>query len=123
MMKRIFVTGLLLAATLPAAAELIEIQWSADGRFTHTGSIAAGKFAELCGKLPAGAKVRWEFDVGAPVDFNVHYHVDKRVEYPAKRKAARHGKGTLSAAIPQDYCWMWTNKSKRPTLLSVTLER
>ena len=31
----------------------LDIRWSADERFTHRGKIAAGKFVELCGKLPA----------------------------------------------------------------------
>ena len=37
---------------------LVDIAWDAAGQFTVNKSIAAGKFIEVCGKLPAQAKVR-----------------------------------------------------------------
>ena len=58
MRHTVFITTLLFAALPSAHADLIEIRWSADGRFTHQGSIAAGKFFEICGQLPIGATVQ-----------------------------------------------------------------
>ena len=48
----------------------------------------------------------------SPVDFNVHYHVDKDVFYPVKRDGMRGDGGTFAAKVGQDYCWMWTARDK-----------
>jgi len=123
-MRYAVLVGTLLLAALPDAhAELVDIQWSADGRFTHKGPIAAGKFVEVCGKLTSGMKVQWDFEAGTPVDFNLHYHVGKDVVFPSKQSAVSGGKDTLDAKIDQDYCWMWTNKSAAATTLVVHLQR
>jgi hypothetical protein len=118
----LFAAAITLAA--PAAlAEIVDIQWPADGRFQHATTLAPGKFLELCGKLPAQAQVRWQFEAGAAMDFNVHFHVGKEVVYPFKLKAVTSGQEVLDAKIAQDYCWMWTNKSTAPASLNVTLQR
>ena len=81
---------LLLAALLPvpaASAEVIDILWSAEGRFVHETRVAPGEFVELCGKLPAGLKVRWTFAAGTPLDFNVHYHLGKKVMFASRLSA------------------------------------
>lgn len=111
-------------AVLPSAqAQLIEIRWSDAGAFAHQGPIAAGKFVEICGKLSAGSQVQWDYEAGAPVDFNVHYHLGKDVVYPSQQSAALRGKDVLAVKIDQDYCWMWTNKSARATTLALRLHR
>ena len=122
--------ALILAAWLMLAlaghavsAELVDIRWPSDGRYVHQASIAPGKFIELCGKLPAGLKVRWHFDADQPLDVNVHYHLGKQVVFPFKRSAVAQAGDTLDAQTAQDYCWMWTNKSPTPAALSVTLQR
>ena len=114
----------LLLTTLPSAhAEIVDIRWSADGAFTHQAKIAAGKFVEVCGKLPAGLKLRWEFETSAPTDFNVHYHVGEKVVYPFKMSAVASARETLETTLEQDYCWMWTNKGTGAASLSVRLAR
>lgn len=122
--------ALILAAWLMPAlaghavsAELVDIRWPSDGRYVHQASIAPGKFVELCGRLPAGLKVRWVFDADKPLDFNVHYHLGKQVVFPFKRSAVAQDGDTLDAQTEQDYCWMWTNKAPAPAALSVTLQR
>ena len=122
-MRLLVIATTLMAAALPAAAEIVDIQWSGDGRFLHATRVAPGKFVELCGKLPAGQQVRWQFESGVPVDFNVHYHVGKEVMFPIKLSAVASARNTLDARIAQDYCWMWTNKSAAATPLTVTLQR
>jgi FKBP-type peptidyl-prolyl cis-trans isomerase 2 len=123
-MHRTVLTTTLLLAVLPAAqANLIELEWSPEGQFQHQASIAAGKFVEICGKLPAAATVHWSFTTTAPVDFNVHYHAGKNVVFPLKLSAVVNGKDILDVKLEQDYCWMWINKSAAATALSVRLQR
>lgn len=106
-----------------AAAHIVDIAWSHDGRFAHKAQIAAGKFVEVCGKLAVGDGVRWSFSAAAPVDFNIHYHVGKDVVFPAKQAQVSAGRDTLKVAVAQDYCWMWSNKGDKPVSLAVTLHR
>ncbi len=122
-MRKYLPIAALLAVLSSAHAEIVDIRWSADGRFEHRGSIAAGKFVELCGKLPAQLAVRWDFKAGAPLDFNVHYHVGKAVVFPFKRSAVATAKDTLVTPVEQDYCWMWSNKSATAATLSVRLRK
>jgi hypothetical protein len=125
MLRHITLAGglALIALTTSVQAELVDIQWDGNGRFQHQASIAPGKFAELCGKLTKGSKVRWEFEAHAPLNFNVHYHVGKEVVYPEQRNAVTTAGGALQVKIDQDYCWMWSNKSEAATTLSVKLQR
>lgn len=113
----------LLAVLSGAHAEVVDIRWSDTGLFEHKGPVAAGKFVELCGKLPAGLAVRWDFEADLPVDFNVHYQVGKDVVFPNKLSAVASAKSTLVTMIEQDYCWMWTNKAAVASTLSVHLRR
>ena len=123
MRQPLFIASLLLAATSFARADVVDIQWSGDGRFAYTSTIAAGKFAEVCGKLPAGLKVDWDFEASTPLEFNIHYHLGKEVMFPSKLSAIAAAKDTLDAKIAQDYCWMWSNKSAAPATLTVNLNR
>lgn len=113
----------LAAVALGANAGVIDIAWDTGGRFEYTGTVAPGKFAEVCGKLPAALLVRWDFDAGAPLDFNVHYHVDKEVVFPSKLSAVATARDTLATKIEQHYCWMWSNKSAAPAAFTVRLQR
>jgi hypothetical protein len=113
-----------LAVTSSAAlADIVDISWDAGGRFERSLNVAPSKFVEACGKLPAGAKVRWRFEASAPLDFNVHYHVGKEVEFPTKLVAVASARDTLNTQTQQDYCWMWSNKSAAAAALTVELQR
>ncbi len=105
----------------PAAAELVEVKLTpgeaVDKRFT----VAPGKFAELCSALQRGQVVVWQFRADAAVDFNVHYHVGKGVEYPERRPGISDANGRLTASVEESYCWMWTNRSTAPVALDVRL--
>lgn len=112
------------SATAPSAlADIVDIAWAADGRFERSLSVAPGKFAEVCGRLPAGLNVRWGFAAKPALDFNVHYHVGKDVVYPSNLGAVATAKDTLSTKVDQDYCWMWSNKSSAPATVLVRLQR
>ena len=112
-----------IATATGVGADVIDIQWDANGRFERSVNVAPGKFAEVCGKLPAGLKVRWDFDAGMPLDFNVHYHVGKEVVFPSKLTAVAAAKDVLDTKIDQDYCWMWSNKSASAATIKVKLQR
>ena len=115
---------LALAAMAPSTlAEIVDIAWAADGRFERGLSVAPGKFAEVCGKLPAGLKIRWNFEASTPLDFNVHYHVGKEVVFPSKLTAVVTAKDTLATKVDQDYCWMWTNRSAASATVTFKLQR
>ena len=126
-MNHILVLGtMLLVALLPAraaSAEIVDIHWSGEGRFVHETRVAPGQFVELCGKLPAGLKVRWKFASDTRLDFNVHYHVGEKVMFAAQLGGVATARNTLNTRIEQDYCWMWSNKSTQPASLAVTLQR
>ena len=106
-----------------AHAELAELQWTSDGQAQHDFQVAPGKFAEWCGKLPGGARVQWQFEASGALNFNVHFHEGKEVRFPAKLDATSKADGTLQAAVDQDYCWMWTNKSAAPVTLKAQLRK
>ena len=119
---RTAVVGLALMST-GAMADINDIAWDSSGRFERSVNVAPGKFAELCGRLPMDAKVRWNFEASVPLDFNVHYHVGKEVMFPSKLVAVNAAKDTLDAKIEQDYCWMWSNKSAAQATVMVNLQR
>lgn len=107
-----------------ARAEIIALRFDPQGRFEREVQVAPGKFVELCGALPAGAKVQWRYEAAAPLDFNIHYHVGKEVKFPAKAAAQPTAEGVLEADSAQDFCWMWTNKDKeRPVRLQTRLQQ
>jgi len=114
--------ALLLGASL-ARAELVEINWSDAGYFERQLSVAPGKFAEVCGPLKAGQKVDWNYQSDAPLNFNIHYHLGKEVRYPARVEQSAQEQGSLAVDSAQDYCWMWSNKSKQAVKLSIGLSR
>ena len=113
----------LLALGHSAQAELVDIQWDAAGAYERSFSLAPGKFAEVCGKLPAGLQVRWNFDASTRMDFNIHYHVGKDVVFPTKLLAVASGQDVLSTQLEQDYCWMWSNKTAAAATLKIKLQR
>jgi hypothetical protein len=115
--------GGLTALSATAANHIADIAWDARGGFAHTATVQPGKFIEVCGKLEAGGRVRWDFDATGPVDFNIHYHVGKEAVFPAKLAQVAKAGDELRVAATQEYCWMWTNKGRRATDLEIRLRR
>ena len=115
-------SGVFWAQAAQASQHLVDLVWGADQRFARTATVAPGKFVEVCGPLRAGEAVSWTYTASAPLDFNIHYHVGKAVEYPAKLAHATQGEGTLKVPLEPDYCWMWTNKTASPAQVSVTFQ-
>jgi len=120
--KGAWLLAALLAVSAPALrAEVIDIKWSADGRFQRSLSLAPGGFSELCGALQVGQSVEWQFEAGQALDFNIHYHEGQGVQYPVRVDRVRQQRGQLVVDSTQDYCWMWSNKSAPTALLRVRL--
>ena len=122
MRPRAFAAAAVLLFASVAHAGLVEIVWDAKHRNEQRLSIEPGGFVELCGRLAAGAKVRWQFEAGAPTSFNIHYHRGKTVRFPAKEEHSLRSAGTLDVATDQDYCWMWTNQSDVSVPVEVQLK-
>ena len=122
--RGVFIASILLVSAAPMAhAELVKIVWSSGGTFTQQKNVGAGKFFEVCAKLPAGLKVEWSFEASGPTDFNIHYHVGKEVVYPTKMAQAAQAQDTLQVKAEQDYCWMWSNKTAEPVVLKANFQR
>lgn len=115
--------ALALAVSEFSAAEMVPVSWDAQGNFAQEVRIAPGKFVEACEKLPQGAKVRWQFEAKAPLDFNIHYHEGKEVRFPARQDGATAAEGVLEAKVAHDYCWMWSNKGRGESTLKLHLKR
>ncbi len=107
---------------VPAVAELVEVELAPGAVIEKRLTVAPGKFAEVCSALKRGQAIAWQFRGDAAVDFNIHYHVGKKVEYPEQRKDVKDAAGSLAVALDQDYCWMWSNKSGSSIAVEVTLE-
>lgn len=74
----------------------------------------AGKVHEECMNLNSPQRLNYDFQSPTPVSFNIHYHEGKKVHFPEVERERRSGKGIFEPASKQDYCLMWTNKSKAP---------
>jgi hypothetical protein len=106
-----------------AHADDDDVRWDADGAATRHAVVAPGRLVEWCSPLQRGEKVRWQFDAAAALDFNVHYHEGRTVQFPAKQDAVAKAQGTLDPPVDHDYCWMWTNPSSSPVDLSASLAK
>ena len=121
MTRLLFILTVLAASA--ARATVVDIAWTHENRFEYKATLASGKFVELCAKLPNGQEVQWQYEANAPLDFNIHYHVEKSVIYPAKLARTARSNGTLATTVAQDYCWMWLNESDAPVELQTRMRR
>jgi hypothetical protein len=92
----------LLAPALPVLAS----PGGQPGAFTH--ALKPGGIAEDCVRLKAGQSREFSWTADAPVDFNIHWHLGDKIEYPVRMDRQRKGRGRFSADREQDFCWMWT---------------
>jgi hypothetical protein len=85
--------------------------------------LAPGAFEELCFELDAGQAVRYQFDAGAPLDFNLHWHRGNEVLFPIRSGAVARRAGVFAAGEKQAYCLMWTNRSRGAVPLRARIDR
>ena len=118
---QVFLAGAVVIAST-THAEVIDIAWDGKGEFGKSVEVPAGGFAELCGKLAGGQRIQWQFTGKTPMDFNIHYHVGEKVEFPAQQDGIAASNGVLETHESQDYCWMWRNRSKEVVKVEVALK-
>jgi len=106
-----------------ARAELVDIRFNEQGRFEHSTSVPPGKSIEICSKLTKGQMLPWSFKSDQPMQFNIHYHEDKKVEFPAKLQSATSADARLEVPVDQHYCWMWANKGSSEAKLSFSVQK
>ena len=106
-----------------AAAQVVDIAWTPDGRFSHSATLAPRELLEVCGKLPKGSRVAWSFEAGAPLPFNIHVHQGKEVIYPARLEKAEKAQGLQTFDAEPAHCWMWTNSAAVPVKVGVQLQQ
>ncbi len=116
-------TALLAFAGAGARAEVIDIRWAVDSRFERVLTVAPGKITEVCGSLAAGARVAWQFEAGAALEFNIHYHVGKEVIYPVAPAPRIKAQDVLGVTQQQDYCWMWRNPTDTDVALRLLMHK
>lgn len=106
-----------------AFANLVDLKWNDQGIFQHSAEIKAGGILEVCGKLPAGMKIDWQYKSLQALDFNIHYHEGKKLSVPVKHQAKQELAEQFEVKVAQDYCWMWSNKTKETATVDLSLSR
>ena len=112
-----------IAVSNQAAASLVELKWDEQGRFEHKTEIKAGGMLEVCGKLAGGLKIDWRYKSSMALDFNIHFHEGKKVTMPVKYQARKEAAEQFEVKLAQDYCWMWSNKSKQSASIELSLKQ
>ena len=107
----------LLLAVQPAVGQIREPPASMET------SLAPGAFDELCFELNSGESMRYSFDAGAPLDFNIHWHQGGVVSYPVRIPAVARLGSVLRSPKKEAYCLMWTNRSRTPVALRARIDR
>ena len=110
-----------LAGPALAAAQVVDIVWTPEGRFEHKATLAPRQLLEVCGKLAPGGAVSWSFESSAALPFNIHVHEGKEVIYPARLERAERAQGLQTFQAEPAHCWMWTNTSPAPVQVGAEL--
>jgi hypothetical protein len=118
--------AVLLFAT-PVAAQSGPANSRAGVKSVTTTLVSSGAYKE-CFSLSAQQRLRYWYRAENPVDFNVQYVEGKETLYPVKKDKSAIGSGTfapriVAPATSQDYCVVWTNKTKAPVTLSFEFAR
>lgn len=81
----------------------------------------SGDFVELCASVRAGRVITWRFEATAPLAFHTHFHVDGDVRAPESMSAVTAAQGRLALKAPNDYCWLWANRSAEAVTIRMLL--
>lgn len=75
---------------------------------------------EVCHALKRGDKRHYSFTSNAPLEFNIHYHLEETVIYLAVGHDLRSKEGLMAAGADgeESYCWMWVNLQMHPAELT-----
>lgn len=86
---------------------------------TDRALVQPGKVHELCIPLGFGQKLEYGFVSRRAMNFNIHYHVGERVEFPVAEHLAREKNEIFTAMDDQTHCLMWTNPNERGQWVNV----
>ncbi len=73
---------------------------------------------EVCFDLAPGYQLEYEFNCGATVKFDVHYHRGDEVIYRVAEQLVTGKQGRLIPNTPADYCLMWNNSGASPVTIN-----
>ena len=88
-------------------------------------TIKPARSYEECIELMPGMVIDYDFDASDFVNFNIHYHAEDSVHYPARRKGVKMSKGLIDPGKhdfyteeQEFYCLMWDNINDEPVKVS-----
>lgn len=113
----------LAASSAHAAAQIVDLAWTPDGRFAHTATLAPKAVLEVCGQLPPDSRVEWSFESSAPLAFNIHVHQGQEVAYTARLEQADRAQGRQRFDAEPAHCWMWTNRGVVAVKVELAMQR
>lgn len=80
-----------------------------------------GYFREHCVDLLQGQVIQYDVRVKYALDFNIHLHLQNKIEYLVTDQMQDQYSGQLQAPSGGEYCFMWTNQQDRPKSFVVEL--
>lgn len=90
-----------------------------------TFTIKAGGSYEECIEMKPGQVFDYDYDSSDFVNFNIHYHGEDVVYYPATGNGRMMGKGMIDPGThdfytkdQEFYCLMWDNLNSKPVTVS-----
>ncbi len=75
-------------------------------------------FAELRVSLKKGEAITYSWTAGEEVDFNIHSHREKEVDYH-ERYRGPEGSGRFEGPREDDFYLMWQNRSTEPVEVDI----
>ena len=121
--EKFTLAAILLALPSGVMANVVEINWNEQGRYTNVAVIAPAGFLEVCGPLQQGQLIDWSFQASAALDFNIHYHAGDEVVYPARQEDQTGLSAQLEVPLDQTYCWMWSNRTDDSASINLELKQ
>jgi len=96
----------------PAAKQSLEVRYEHD--------ILSRDIYETCLKIRPNERLKYSFQSSAPLEFNIHYHIepDDEVIYPVHEPLISYRSASFIPDITQIYCLMWENRNPTPVGLS-----
>ncbi len=95
----------------------------------NTVKIKPLKSYEDCIEVLPGQIMKYSFTSSNFVNFNIHYHTEKELHYPVKKKGVMMGKGSLDireldyyTTEQEFFCVMWDNLNSEPVQVSFSFE-
>ena len=79
--------------------------------------LMAGQAHEVCMNISSKEDLYYKFSSTQPVEFDIHYHIEKKIHYPVRIQKYKSSKKIFSPKKTRSYCMLWSNINKRAVLL------